>query len=141
MAFCQSRTKSALALLTLVFGFSCAREGAAQVQRYQPQRPTVSPYLNLTRLDVSPLPNYYAFVRPEIQQRQVNVQQQSFILRQQGEILGLQRQMIQPGGPQMIQPGGPSTGTGSGFMVTGNLHSYLNTTGYYPLPNPPRTRR
>ena len=133
MAVCQSRTRSVLALLTLVFGFACAREGAAQVQRYQPRTPTVSPYLNLTRLDVSPLPNYYAFVRPEIQQRQVNVQQQSLILRQQGDILGLQR--------QIIQPVGPSTGTGSGFMIPGTQFSYLNTTGFYPLPNPPRTRR
>jgi hypothetical protein len=42
---------------------------AQDVPRYQPQRPTVSPYLNLLRNDNGALPNYYSLVRPQLNQQ------------------------------------------------------------------------
>ncbi len=51
-------------------------------------RPTISPYLNLDRggEDAENIPNYYAFVRPQLQQQEAN-------RRQQQELDQLQRQM------------------------------------------------
>ena len=43
--------------------------------RYQPARPTISPYLNLYRTQRGPIPNYHLYVRPILQQQQINAQQ------------------------------------------------------------------
>lgn len=43
-------------------------ESCAQPPRYRPQRPTVSPYLNLLRNDDAGVPNYYSLVRPQLDQ-------------------------------------------------------------------------
>jgi hypothetical protein len=43
--------------------------------RYQPARPTLSPYLNLYRTQRGPIPNYHLYVRPILQQEQINAQQ------------------------------------------------------------------
>jgi hypothetical protein len=59
-----------MALLAL----SAAPLHAQVARRYQPSRPTVSPYLNLFRNNVGPLPNYYSLVRPQINQLAVNNQ-------------------------------------------------------------------
>ena len=42
------------------------------VPRYSPERPTVSPYLNLLRNDNGPVPNYYSLVRPQLNQQGFN---------------------------------------------------------------------
>lgn len=39
------------------------------IPRYSPQRPTISPYLNLLRNDNGSLPNYYSLVRPQLFQQ------------------------------------------------------------------------
>lgn len=52
----------------LVLAAACLRTQAQNPPRYQPQRPTVSPYLNLLRNDTGPLPNYYSLVRPQLNQ-------------------------------------------------------------------------
>ena len=105
------------------------KDCAAQVARYQPQTPTISPYLNLARFDNGGLPNYFALVRPQLQQRQFNIQEQT-LLRQQGrQIVTLQNEVQQGAAPPA------TTGTGSWFMTPGTQAKYLDTTHFYPAPS------
>lgn len=126
--FGRKPTMFVLAAFAGLLCFSCVRESEAQVRRYQPQTPTVSPYLNLTRRNVGGLPNYYALVRPQIQQRQFNLQQRALNIRQQGEITRLESEV-----QRKLDPA-TATGTGSWFMVPGNQTSFLNTSRYFPEP-------
>lgn len=82
--------------------------------------PTVSPYMNLfhAESDEAP-PNYFAYVRPALQQQEAN-------RRAQLEFRSLERQVRQVSyGEAVKNPGGgvPSTGHGT---------RYLNTSRYYP---------
>lgn len=104
-------------------------ESQAQVARYTPATPTVSPYLNLTRFDNGGLPNYYSLVRPLIRQRDFNLQTQAIEQRQQREIVRLENEVVRG---QELQS---ATGTGSWFLVPSNRTSYMNTSRYFPEPN------
>lgn len=99
---------------------------AQRPQRYQPSRPTVTPYLNLLRNNNSPLPNYYSLVRPQFNQQALNQQQQTVLLNQQRQIQGLQAGLLR--GPQSQ---GPVTGNASWFMNPGSRSTFLNTSRYY----------
>ncbi len=48
-----------------------------QMNSYTPARPTLSPYLYLTRQQSGPFPNYQTFVQPAQQQQQINRTQQT----------------------------------------------------------------
>src|SRR4051794_29936304 len=73
-------------------------------QRYTPNQPTVSPYLNLFQNNRNgrfnkALPNYYTLVRPQLEQNELNQVQQQTIENQgntiqqlQGNVQGLQQQ-------------------------------------------------
>lgn len=117
---------------SLLTGSTASAQNAPR--RYQPARPTISPYINLFRRDRGPLPNYYTFVRPQLQQQQQNrqFQQQNNQLqrelqRQQGEI---ERSNFAPGRadtnlqfrPAPVAP----TGGRSSFMTHS---SYFQTYG------------
>ena len=110
-----------------------ATASMGQVRRYEPSRPTVSPYLNLFRQnDVNPfLPNYYSFVRPLQQQYQVN-QQQQLLLQQQGQEIGQVQSNLESferrraEGP-LVAP----TGKGSWFARPSSRSTFLNTSRYY----------
>lgn len=81
---------------------------------------TISPYLNLFRedTDAEVLPNYYAFVRPQLEQREAN-------RRQQQELQQLERQM--QGGPMAA---GASMGTAN--SGTRRLPGrFMNTAQFY----------
>jgi hypothetical protein len=119
----------ALALVSAAFGFGPNQVGAAQVVRYQPQSPTVSPYLNLTRFNNGGLPNYFALVRPQLQQRQFNVQEQTLLRNQERQIIDLQND-VQRG---LAAPA--ATGAASWFMTPGTQAKYLDTTRFYPEPS------
>ena len=82
--------------------------------------PAVSPYQNLYRQETldSP-PNYYAVVRPQLQQTEVNRVQQRQIRRLQQEL----RQANAQG-----QHGGRS---GDAY-ATGHGTRFMNLGGYYP---------
>jgi hypothetical protein len=54
-----------LTAFVLVEGVAVAQD----VPRYAPQRPTLSPYLNISGTGFGGLPNYYRLVRPEVNQR------------------------------------------------------------------------
>jgi hypothetical protein len=119
--------KILLATTAALCGLLDSQNVEAQVQRYQPSSPTVSPYLNLTRFNSGSMPNYYSLVRPLQQQRTFNLQEQA-LRKQQATSLGklhndLQRATTASG-----------TGTGSWFMQPGSRSTFLNTTRYYPQP-------
>lgn len=117
---------------------ACSTETCeAQVARYQPRTSTVSPYLNLGRFNGGGLPNYYALVRPQIQQRQFNTQAARVAQLQQAEIVSLQTQSNQ--GQGLASPQGVQTGHNSWFMTPGTEHSFMNTSHFYP-PKMPRRR-
>ncbi len=112
-----------------------AQHCSAQVTRYQPSSPTVSPYLNLTRPSYGGVPNYFALVRPQIQQQNYNRQAQNLIGRQQRDILALQNEV-----QQELQPVS-ATGKGSWFMAPGTRERFLDTSRYYPQPSFNQRRR
>ena len=82
--------------------------------------PSVSPYLNLFRPDEDDAaPNYFAFVRPQMQQLEVN-------RHQQFELQHLHRQMQQTqsmqGAPLLDSRGMPTTGHGTRFLDLGGFY-------------------
>jgi len=116
-----------LAGLALLAGLAAPALAQVPGARYQPARPTISPYLNLLRPDDAILPDYYTFVRPQLQteayraqQSIVNRQQQSMLFQQQAEIEQVASGTFRTRAAQ-VRP----TGTASGFM---------NTSHYFPLP-------
>jgi hypothetical protein len=128
MAFTRPITKLLLAGATACFWLLCVGGSMAQGRRYQPQTPTLSPYLNLSRFNAGGLPNYYALVRPLVQQRQVNLQGQEIVLEQQRQITTLQSE-LQRGVESSSQ-----TGSSSWFMTSGVQSRFLDTSSYYPEP-------
>jgi hypothetical protein len=128
---CTSGLKSGLwAGLTLL---SAVTASSAQVQRYEPSTPTVSPYLNLFRENQQnrALPNYYSLVRPMQQQNQVNQQQQRLLLQQTQEIGQLQTNVNalerREAEGLLVAP----TGKGSWFGRPGTRSAFLNTSRFY----------
>lgn len=107
-------------------------------QRYEPSRPTISPYMNLFQNNNNngngqfnrALPNYYSLVRPLQQQYQTNQIQQQLIQQQNHTIGQLQSnvQLLQ----RQQQAGQPVlTGHGSWFDNSGTRTKFLDTSRYY----------
>lgn len=112
-----------------------ASEATAQqpVRRYQPNTPTVSPYLNLLRNDNNGgFPNYYSLVRPQLQQNAFNQRQRAFNQQQlsfesqQAAAVGDLSAQVQP----LITP----TGKAGQFMMPGQTSGFMNTSRYYQRP-------
>ncbi len=96
----------------------------AQVRRYQPHRPTTSPYLQLTRRNTGALPNYHALVRPAQRQQAINQREQASRKQHAGAIQRLQNS-VQLG----LHPAS-ATGKRSGFQVPSS-RSGFGTSGRY----------
>jgi hypothetical protein len=98
---------------------TCCGQGPGSLPgRYQPSRPTVSPYLNLLRRDAGPIPNYFSLVRPQLQQLETNQRQQAINLRQQDQLQNLDNQML-----TITQSPAAATGTGATFRNYGGYYS------------------
>jgi hypothetical protein len=117
------------------FFFLGSTASEAQVRRYEPSRPTVSPYLNLFRERTGVVPNYYTLVRPLQDQYHVNQLQQQYMRQQnqviqqlQSEVYGLQRNPASP----MVAP----TGKGSWFGQASTRNSFMNTSRFYSQSGP-----
>ena len=83
------------------------------------QRPTVSPYLNLTRVDAGS-GNYQTLVRPQLEQMEFNRQQQVQLDRLGREFEDFEVRSAYPvGGSENIR-------------ATGHTTRYLNLSHYYP---------
>ena len=87
--------------------------------RYEPARPTVSPYLNLLRDDTGTLPNYHGLVRPQLQQQHYNRQTVDRLRNQQVLALEQQSQLQQLGESflEMREPEMRPTGVRAGFQM------------------------
>jgi hypothetical protein len=88
--------------------------------RFQPSRPTVSPYMNLFRRDRGPIPNYHLYVRPLQQQRAFNEQQQIAIERQGVAVGQLQQNLM-----QVQRAATAPTGIGASFRNFSHYYSGL----------------
>lgn len=105
------------------------------------QRPTISPYLNLYREEQDDtLPNYFAFVLPQLRQQQ-------FAQQQLQELTRMQQQLQQAGtggapaaGHRPAMPAGWSASAAD--QQPFSYHSrFMNTGSYFsgvPLPKPPQ---
>jgi len=93
----------------------CGTAMAQDVPRYSPQRPTLSPYLNLTRGGVGGLPNYYSLVRPQ-QNQQAFQRRATAVVQSQGFAIQSLSTLA------TARPGGP---TGSGSV-------YKNLSHFFP---------
>jgi hypothetical protein len=131
---CRQKFWLLAALLACLHTFGMSPDSMAQVRRYEPNRPTVSPYLNLFRndgFDNRALPNYQALVRPLQQQYETNQMQQR-LLRQQNLALRQLNSNIQDvenraATGQLVAP----TGKGAWFGRPSRRATYLNTSRYY----------
>lgn len=83
--------------------------------------PNLSPYLALDiRESSTSLPNYYAFVRPQLEQQQFEQQQQR------------QNQRLQQQVRSASEMVGATRGVNNGVPGTGHSTHYFNMGGYYP---------
>jgi hypothetical protein len=121
------------ALVIALLELGAVSTSTAQVRRYEPNRPTVSPYLNLFRNDFNnrALPNYQALVRPLQLQQDINQQQQRLLLQQNQALRQLNtnlqnfEQRALTG--QLVAP----TGKGSWFLRPSRRAQFLNTSRFY----------
>lgn len=118
------RTFLKCSILGTLLTMSCRNISGQDIQRYSPQRPTVSPYLNLLRNDNGSVPNYYSLVRPQ-------QNQQSFD-RQIASATRLQSLSIQRLEEVAQMQTTRSTGTGS---------VYRNLSHFYPAKRTASGRR
>jgi hypothetical protein len=86
--------------------------------------PTVSPYLNLHRDDANneSAPNYFAFVRPQMEQIDANRRQQRDIQQLRGQLQGISSTVIRPQYQAAAMPG---TGSASRYMDTAQFYGGL----------------
>jgi hypothetical protein len=97
-----------------------AQGGALPFSNVVPNRPTVSPYLNLLNPTGSGTSNYFTTVRPQIQAREE-------LIRQQAQISQIQRQV------QRGQPGGVPVRGSQEIRATGHETTFMNYLHYYPV--------
>ena len=112
---CNLRNCGNLLVLAIVCGLPAVAAAQRPIARYQPARPTISPYLNLFRRDFGPVPNYYTQVRPELRQRAATRQLQREVQsqRQRLDLVSPQLQLGTRFGPAAVAP----TGGPAGFMT------------------------
>lgn len=111
-----SRLAASLVLVVIFAPCAGAQYSSPIIKKSPPpQRPAISPYVNLLRRNNSPAFNYFTLVRPEIDFRN-QLQQQGAQLSQLRGQLDTQRAAT----PQQQQ--GP----------TGHATSFLNYSHYYP---------
>ena len=112
-------------LITCIFLLS-VQSARAQRRRPVPRRPTISPWLNLSRTDPGPLGGYLSDVRPR-QQLARSLQQQNARLQHQGSsIRSLGRRMsLAERPPESVRP----TGTGGVFMNYSHYYQMRGLSG------------
>ena len=105
-----------------------SRSVGRTTQNFLYNRPTVSPYLNLTTRDASNgLPNYFTMVRPQLDRRQQDVAQQRQNASVQRQLSQVQNQVRET---QQQQAGSVLTGR-MGWSSRG-MPRFGNTLNFYP---------
>lgn len=121
----------AIAVLASVWLLVDAAASYGQYQRrYEPSRPTVSPYLNLFRFNNSVIPNYQSLVRPEQDARRFKQRQQIYDRQQTQQVNQLRSTVTQLQQPPVARELVAPTGHGAWFQREGGA-SFQNTSGYY----------
>ena len=127
---------SKLLMIAVSFAFSfAAHEAMGQLigsrsarENFLYNRPTVSPYLNLTRRDSQVgLPSYYTQVRPQVERRQQEQLQQRQAQQVQRELASIRNNFRQ----QQNQSGQPLT-TGKFGWSSRGMPRHGSTLNYYP---------
>jgi hypothetical protein len=126
------KSSSLIAVLVGVLTLCSAGAAHAQYQsrRFEPSRPTVSPYLNLFRFNNSVIPNYQSLVRPEQQAQRFKQQQQQLDRQQQEALRQLQSNVRVLQEPPVKSDLVAPTGKGSWFNVQGGSQ-FGNTSRFY----------
>jgi hypothetical protein len=88
------------------------------------REPTVSPYLNLHRdeEDEESAPNYFTFVRPQMEQLETNRMQQRELQQLRGQLQSMSTTVV---GPRYQAAGVPATGTAARYMDTAQFYGGL----------------
>lgn len=103
----------------------------AQVQRrYQPSRPTVSPYLNLFRPNNNIIPNYQSLVRPEQDALRFRQQQLQYDRRQTQQLNQLRSNLQTMQQPAVTSELVAPTGKNAWFNRQGPS-TFQNTSRFY----------
>lgn len=103
----------------------------AQTLRYQPSRPTVSPYLNLFRQQTGAIPNYQSLVRPLQLQNEANQRQQQINAERGATISALQAQLFELQQAQAAGAGVSPTGKSSWFFQPSPRQRFMDTSSFY----------
>ena len=125
-------TLAAITLTSLVQAQGYTPRGfnpALATRDYLVNRPTVSPYLNLLRVE-GPFsaPNYQTMVRPALEQRQDAARQQASINQLQSRVTNMQGQLA-------------ARSQGGQEFATGHPSRFATYLHYYPGLQPIRRRR
>jgi hypothetical protein len=102
------------------------RSAHRQGKPFQTMRrdPTISPWLTLDRSeDYVELPNYFTFVRPQLDQLETNRRSQADILHLQREVQSVSTSVV---GSQRGSAGVPPTGHTARFMDTAQFYGRWN---------------
>lgn len=96
------------------------QRNAKPFEAYQPET-TISPYLNLYRDedDVRTMPNYFTFVRPQLEQLEINRAQQRELQQLRAQL----RKVGTPAAPRYPSGGIPVGGTSARYMDTAQFYS------------------
>ncbi len=89
--------------------------------RYQPARPTVSPYMNLFRNGTSPALNYQTLVRPQIRQEDTNQRERAAVDRLQRQVGEVSQAVYAPS---------------RNLRTTGHRTVFLDYSHYYSVGTP-----
>ncbi|MCA9215346.1 MAG: hypothetical protein KDB27_19910 [Planctomycetales bacterium] len=131
----MKRSKIVMIAVSFICSFA-AHEAMGQIagsrsatQNFLYNRPTVSPYLNLTRQDSvqTGLPSYYTQVRPQIERREQDQQQAIQNRQMQRQLASIRNDFRQ----QQQQQGGQMSTGRFGWSSRG-MPRHGSTLNYYP---------
>ena len=126
----MTRFHTVLATVLLTGGTIFAQSAAAQYN-YIPQRPTISPWMNLFQGNTGPLDNYHTFVRPQIQLNRTLQMQSTALNRQAAGLQYLNNEIMEPQGNQSTML---STGQGATFMNYSHYYGGNQQASYSAAP-------
>jgi len=120
----------AIAALAVALIQMAASTSYGQVRRYQPSRPTVSPYLNLFRPNNNVIPNYQSLVRPEQEALRFRQQQLQYDRQQTQQLNRLRANIQTQQQPAVTSELVAPTGKNAWFNRSGPS-TFQNTSRFY----------
>ena len=125
--------RNRIAICLLTFSGCILLHGVAHGQgrrTYEPSSPTVSPYLNLLRSNLGPLPNYHSLVRPQMRQQSFNRGATQVLDYNRRQINSIENSpVIQRGAIQVRQAGVRPTGLVGRFQYFSHFYAQPQASG------------